>query len=269
MMTRLKFKVLTDIGQKRALNEDSYVAVIPSHIPDFPVDGVFLVADGMGGHSSGEVASKAVADYFQYLFDGKYKNFAQKHGLATIEELLEKVIKDINLSLYNIVMEDEHEKDEEKGTMGTTLTAGIISYNKLYSAQVGDSRLYLIRENKITQLTKDQTLVNEQLNQGIITKAEAEKSTYKNILSQAIGPNETVNPDIQCHELQNEDILVFCTDGLYRHLSLNDIFEMTDPQDIDNSCKDMIELANDRGGKDNITVIVVKVIIPSPIIGEG
>ncbi|MBN1384900.1 MAG: Stp1/IreP family PP2C-type Ser/Thr phosphatase [Elusimicrobia bacterium] len=228
----------SDLGRKRQNNEDNFCIVDDLNL--------FVVADGMGGAASGQVASKIAVDVIkeQMLYTSKNKKIDSSSLVSCIK-------------MANQVIFEASQKYPQNSGMGTTVVAGLITGNKLTIAHVGDSRLYLIRNNNIDLLTEDHSIVMEQVRKGMITLEEANKSEIQNILTRALGTSESVEVDVSEVPLSNKDYLLLCSDGLTRMVEDNQFLEvikaLKEPELI---CEKLITIANDAGGKDNITVIV-------------
>ncbi|MBN1621482.1 MAG: Stp1/IreP family PP2C-type Ser/Thr phosphatase [Endomicrobiales bacterium] len=235
----LEFGAKTDIGTVRSNNEDNFSA-------DEEL-GLFIVADGMGGHNAGEVASKMATEIItrNMRIFAKQKSNLARHLVSSIELA--------NQSIY-----EASRKYAQNQGMGTTVVAGLLRDDTHIIGWVGDSRVYLIRHGNIEQLTLDHSLVQEQISKGLITPEQAEQSEYKNVLTRALGANENVQADVVEIPAFDEDYLVLCSDGLIRTVADEDILkivkELKEPQSISEK---LIDLAKETGGRDNITVITV------------
>ena len=235
----------TDIGKAREMNQDYYYVSRNS-------DEVKLcvLADGMGGYTGGEVASKlAVMSVKNYI----YNNYA-KIKLETDEII--NLLKDATQYANMIVYEKTREISilEE---MGTTLEVVLMVENKIYISHIGDSRIYKIRNNKMKQITKDHSYVEKLINDGTITRDEAKTHPQKNMLTKALGCTAFVEPDLLVEKIQENDIILICSDGLTNMVSEQEIVKII-KQNPETPNKKLIEAANNAGGSDNITVIVIK-----------
>jgi serine/threonine protein phosphatase PrpC len=239
----------TDKGIVRPNNEDGF------YIDDKA--GLLVVADGMGGHASGEIASKlaidVIRDYFRAFKEGRAPL------IGKFDEEYSETSKAIGSSLHlaNKAIYEAANSNAGWQGMGTTVAAVVINKNRLSIAHVGDSRVYLVRAGDIEQLTDDHSIVYEQVKRELLTREEAQKSEIRNLLTKALGIASDVEVDISELTLSSGDILVLCTDGLNSMVSDDDILTLAvstkDPAAV---CDSMVELANEQGGKDNITVIV-------------
>lgn len=243
----------TDKGIIRQNNEDNFYVA--------EGDGILLVADGMGGHASGEVASKIAVDVIRDYFDGIKTGRELQVGRYREEfsEATNKIGSAVRLANQAIY-------EASKGNplwhgMGTTVVATLITGNRLSIAHVGDSRVYLVRAGDMEQLTDDHSLVSEQVKRELITKEQAKESDIKNILTRALGVNPEVEVDLDELALLNGDILILCTDGLTTMVEEDEILSVvTTTDDPDMACEKLISMANENGGRDNVTVIVARAV---------
>lgn len=236
----------SDIGKAREMNQDSY------YISDLEKDDIklYILADGMGGYKGGEIASSlAVANTRNYIFNN-FKNIKKDR-----EGILE-LIKDA-IEYANKIVHEKSQEDEELHDMGTTLDICLIYNNKAFIGHVGDSRVYRIRKNIIRRLTVDHSYVENLVREGTITKEEAYNHPKKNMLMKALGCALTVEPDIIERSIQDGDIIEMNTDGLTNMLPVKEIQEII-TQESDNIAQELIEKANNAGGLDNITTVIVK-----------
>jgi serine/threonine protein phosphatase PrpC len=233
-------------GMIREINEDFCDAIIGSSI----MKASFIIADGMGGHSAGEIASKMAVEHIS-------RKIMENEGVFTedsISEFLKNTIKEANDIIY--------EKSNAPGPfsgMGTTLIIAVFLSGNLYLGHVGDSRAYIIRKGEIRQLTTDHSYVEELVKNGSLSRTEAEKHPQKNIITRAIGCFESVEADICIYEVHKDDIYILCTDGLTNMLTDDKILEIVrNNEDLQSSCDELIDKANRNGGEDNITVIIIR-----------
>lgn len=235
----------SDIGKKRLANEDSYfVSEFTKNI------GYIIVADGMGGHRGGAVASKMTVDCIKSCFD---KSFEWKNE-GDIKNLLKNAIELANKTVYAAAKEDSHLLG-----MGTTVVLCIVENENLYIANVGDSRLYHITQDKINQVTKDHSVVQELIDLGEISEKEAENHPNKNLITRAVGTNADVETDFYKFKAKSGDMIVICTDGLSNMVGKDEIKSIvTSEIDLKDAVKKLVDRANERGGLDNITVAAVK-----------
>ncbi|NLJ97083.1 MAG: Stp1/IreP family PP2C-type Ser/Thr phosphatase [Clostridiales bacterium] len=235
---------ITDIGEKRKINQD-YVFCDLNSIGNLP--NLFIVADGMGGHNAGDYASKFCVEYFT-------KQINESNQTSPIV-MIEEAIKDTNDKLYE---KSKEQKDLEG--MGTTFVVATILDNVMYVANIGDSRLYVISK-EIKQITEDHSLVQAMVKTGELNKDEAKEHPNKNIITRALGVNETVEPDFFEVELKEGDIVLMCSDGLTNMLEDDEIERVVreNADDLPTATETLVRLANQNGGKDNIAVIIIKV----------
>lgn len=243
----------TDPGKVRKNNEDSFL--VDEQL------GLYIVADGMGGHSAGEVASKMAVDVIRDSFQRFIASGSTNKIIGKVNpkfgERTNQLASCVRLS-NQFIYESARAKPQHQG-MGTTVDALYVQKNKISISHIGDSRIYLFRDGKLKQVTDDHSLVADQVRQGILKVEEAEKSHLKNILTRALGVDETVEVDMVELEAQDKDLFLSCTDGLNKMVSDEDIaktvIEMKTPKMI---AEHLIDLANVAGGVDNVTVTVVK-----------
>jgi PPM family protein phosphatase len=233
----------SDQGKIRTSNEDSFVAD--------PNKKLFLVADGMGGHAAGEIASSIAASVIE-------ETLSNSSLSSNPEDLLRMAVQNANTRVY----ETQMNQPEYRG-MGSTLTVLTFHQNRFYIAQVGDSRAYLLRNGSIAQLTKDHSLVWQLFEESLISKEELSRHPRKNLITRSIGTHPQVEPDVRDkdNETFDSDIFLLCSDGLTDVLSDLEIEHLMSmngksPQEI---CAKLVEAANSGGGPDNITVVVVRV----------
>lgn len=249
----LKAAGVTDVGLKRESNEDY-----------FSVDndlGLYIVADGMGGHQAGEVASKVAVEVinknvkrwvaenmpYEELFD---------YPDSTLSRRGNYILSGIKMA-NRVIYELSKTYSEYKG-MGTTIVAVSIMPELVIAANVGDSKIYLIRADTIEPLSKEHNMVTEQLEMGLISAEEAETSPLRHILTRNLGSSETVEVDVFEIEPRDHDRFLLCTDGLTDVVSDKEILEVVkNGQDLDNVCRELIAKANGKGGNDNVTVSLI------------
>lgn len=234
----------TDIGQERKLDEDYYyVADSNSEI------NLYIIADGMGGYNAGEVASKMATEASkEYIF----KNFEKyKQSKESIINLLQKTVEYANEVVYK-----KSNSQKDLSGMGTTLDICLIYNSNMYVAHVGDSRVYRIRKNFMRKITKDHSYVQTLIEDGTITKEEAYNHPKKNMLIKALGCTASVEPDIYVKTFLKDDIVVMTTDGLTNMLRENEIYDIIN-QAPEEAVEKLINKANENGGYDNITVIII------------
>ncbi len=254
----------TDVGRTRDHNEDCFIvadltrnnASLQPEVRDHdlgPKGTLLMVADGMGGAASGEVASdmatKTVFAHMMETWAHDSESTPQQFAYR-LKEAVEKANQQIH----------QYAKDHpENRGMGTTTTALGILGGHVYLTQVGDSRAYLVRAGQATQLTKDQSLMQRLVDAGELTEEEAEKSERRNIILQALGPDPKVRVDLTHQDVRKGDVIVLCSDGLSGQVKKDEIAEIASSgKSLMEMCSALIDLANHRGGPDNITVIVAR-----------
>ncbi len=250
----LNYWAATDVGRKRSDNEDNFLIDRKLRL--------FVVADGMGGHASGEIASavavqtvREVVSSEAELFENPRDDDVAWHLEVCI--LLEHAVHTACERIWNKALQEP-----EKRGMGTTLVVLLIAGTRGYIAYVADSRLYLVRGEVTYQLTEDHSLMNELIRRGKVRADEFEDSpyaNYKNAMTRAVGPTETVEVDTLDFDMVPGDAFLLCTDGLYEYLEDDDISKLLTLPDVEEVPGRLIDIANRRGGKDNITAIVVQV----------
>jgi len=252
----------TDVGRERTLNEDSLLTLSSSQLARSKIDGIFVVADGMGGHSAGDAASSYVVETLQNTFSGDaYRQWVASLGVTedALSLVMSRVIEESNAKLYQASIEGSLPDG-----MGTTVTAAGLIGDNLHIAHVGDTRAYLIRNGQISQLTRDHSWVAEQVELGVISKEQAEQHPDRNILTRAVGTDPTVEVDVYTTNIQDGDILLLCSDGLCGLVSdaeiLQHVLENPIPKQ---ACDKLVQLANARGGPDNITVLIATFVDPT------
>ena len=232
----------TSVGCIRSLNEDSYFV----SEPDSKGTVFAIVADGMGGHNAGEVASEKAVKIL--------KNDIQEKFGESPKNILIGAVFEANKKIYEM-----SKKGAELSGMGTTITACVVEKNNVTAAQVGDSRLYLIRGNEINQITKDHSLVEMLIDSGAITKEEAKNHPQKNVITRALGTDETVEADFYEFKTKKGDIILLCSDGLVNMLDDTEILSVIkSSEDFKSVANTLVENAENAGGTDNITVVLIK-----------
>ena len=243
----MRFGVESDKGKVREINEDSFKVISGREgLPD-----TFIVADGMGGHNSGEIASRMAVDLSEeYLLKFSQPDANEESILSFICNMMTEV----NKSIYFKAKESE-----ENFGMGTTFIIGMFFKGKLFIGHVGDSRVYLLRNGSLQRVTTDHSYIEELIRNGSLSREEAHNHPRKNVITRALGCEENVDVDTYCVDVNSDDLFVLCTDGLTNMLGEDDILSIInsndEPQFI---CSELVKIANERGGEDNITVIVVK-----------
>lgn len=234
----------TDVGKLRKVNQD-YVYI--NNEPIGSLDNLYIVADGVGGHKAGEVASEVAIDSFeQFIYETEDDE---------VLDLLVSALAYANEQVFNLA-----KTNKQYENMGTTLLATTIKNNKIFIAHVGDCRLYGIRNNKIAQMTSDHTYVMDLFKAGVISKEEAENSKESNVLTRALGTEKNVKADALFCDVFEDDIFIMCSDGLSDMLTDDEIFKLASKKSVPTQEKveNLIQEANNNGGRDNIAVIIIE-----------
>lgn len=234
----------SDLGKAREKNEDSYY--IPNEDSELKI---YLLADGMGGYKGGEIASKLAIDSAKRYIESNFKDII--HDRENIEKLIKSSMEYANMIVY-----EKSKENKELEGMGTTLEICLVYGNKVYIGHVGDSRIYRIRKNIIRKLTVDHSYVEKLVREGTITKKEAEHHPKKNMLLKALGCTSYVEPDVTTKGFLKDDILLMSSDGLTNMIADDEIYDIV-TKNKEDSTKILIERANELGGYDNITVVIV------------
>jgi protein phosphatase len=244
---------LSDPGRKRAVNEDSWFADDER--------GFYVVADGVGGHSKGEIASQEAVEQLRMWVYGARHHLDQCIARATVDRearwevrrLLESGVQSACYMVYGLA-----EVDPGKRGMSTTVSALLVGDGFAFAAHVGDSRVYRVRGRDVMQITEDHTLINYKLKHGLITKAEAETAGGKHVITRAVGHKDYVQVDTADIDVAAGDRFLLCTDGLHTYLRDDgEVAELVAGDDPAASAHAAIGLANERGGRDNITALIV------------
>jgi protein phosphatase len=252
---RLTVAGTTDVGRKRAQNEDAFLLL--------PEERLYCVADGMGGHASGEVASRIAVEELAEFFrlTGRDEEatwpFAGEAGRPLDENRLLTGIRLANLRIL-----ERSGTDPRLRGMGTTLVCASFDEGaeSVIIGHVGDSRAYLLRQGRIRQLTEDHSLLNDYIKMKKLTPEEIENFPHKNVIVRALGMKETVQVDVRYEPPRPGDVILLCSDGLSGMVSDEEMLEIVQASpDLDLSCTRLIDLANQHGGVDNITVVLARV----------
>jgi serine/threonine protein phosphatase PrpC len=241
----LQVAKLSDVGRVRPHNEDYVDYYIPPDARQLARKGsIYLVADGMGGHQAGEVASRGAVE----LTIGQYYGDTA-HDVATS---LVRAFRSANQQIY-----DQAQADPSKGGMGTTLVAAVIVDQKVFVANVGDSRAYLINAKSITQITEDHSWVEEQVRAGLLTPEQARRHPQRNLVTRALGSKPDVQVDLFEGEISVGDSLLMCSDGLSGRVEDQELAAIVRQYPPQEAARQLVALANERGGNDNISVLIV------------
>jgi protein phosphatase len=243
---------LSDVGRKRKSNEDSF------HIDS--ERGLFIVADGMGGHVAGEVASRLAVDTIQEFLRMSEADSEITWPFEFDESLSSggnRIHAAIQLANREIVRHMQV-KEDTRG-MGTTVVTAVVADDSCFIGHVGDSRAYLIRDGQMSQLTRDHTFVNEQVEKGFMSRAEAERHPARNILTRAVGSAEDLHVDLSETRLQPGDRILLCSDGLSCMVEDPSILRVVQEHpDLEEACRGLVALANENGGWDNVTAVLIQ-----------
>lgn len=244
----------TDIGRIRAVNEDNVSSIVPEDPQIMSKKGaLFVVADGIGGQTQGDVASElAVNTIRDTYYQDKNEDIATSLGEA---------VERANLLIFerNEVQFKDNAEDMMLKGMGTTGVAAVLKESVVYVANVGDSLVYLIRTGQIRQIAEDHSWTAEQVRTGKMTQAEAEAEGKSNVITRCLGVERDVKVYVGTEQVQDKDILVLCTDGLHMHVSEDEMRTIVEQYPPEESAQRLIARANENGGPDNITAIVVRV----------
>lgn len=247
----------SDVGRKRQINEDAF----------FRDDarGFYVVADGVGGHNKGEIASREAVEQLRSYVYGAQRDldrlvervtFGDSEAIWEIRRLLESGVKNACYMVFGMA-----ELDPEKKGMSTTLSALLVRAGMAFAVHVGDSRVYRVRRDAVLQLTEDHTLINYKVKHGMMTKAEAEKAAGKNVITRAVGHKDYVQVDTADIDIAIGDRFLLCSDGLHGYFNSDkEVAELCAEGDLEECAESAIALANQRGGKDNITAVVIEVL---------
>ncbi len=243
----IAFAAKTDVGKERKMNQDFYL--VSEERPS-----LFVLCDGMGGHLSGDIASRTAAE--------SAETYVRMQSMLDLDEnkashILKNAVSYANKIVYNRAMENE-----ALSGMGTTMDICLFDFDILYIAHVGDSRVYLLRDGVLSQLTTDHSLVEEMVQKGLISKDEAQSHPKKNIITRAVGTNHEVESDVISLTLRRDDLILMCSDGLSNMLSNGEIKNLLISGDTpEKVVSNLIYAANENGGQDNITAIVIKKLL--------
>ena len=247
---------VTDVGRKRSGNEDAFF------VDD--AMGFFVVADGVGGRNKGEIASCEAIEQLRMWVYGARSDLDRlvatgerdRDAHWEIRRLLENGVQSACYMVYGMA-----ELDPDKRGMSTTVSALLIRGGFAFAAHVGDSRVYRIRQRRVLLLTEDHTLINYKVKHGLLTQAEADRATGKNVITRAVGHKDYVEVDTADVDVAPGDRFVMCTDGLHGYLRNDDeLLELCADDPIEIGARAAISLANQRGGRDNITVVIAEIV---------
>ncbi len=233
----------TDVGKIRSINQDAFFAKVLSDSSAF-----VIVCDGMGGASAGDIASKTAVDIISQYFLNSY---SPKMSSEDIIKLLNNAILSANVEIFNL-----SQQNEQLFGMGTTVVAAVVNEHEAIICNIGDSRAYLIA-NDIDQITRDHSVVQSLVESGKLSPEEARVHPEKNIITRALGVEDTVLIDSYCVNIDKDDLILLCTDGLSNMVDSSSLFSIVKNNALDNITDKLIIQANSNGGKDNITAAIV------------
>jgi protein phosphatase len=251
---RLEMSERTDVGMIRRQNEDGVYTA--------PALGLVILADGMGGHSAGEVASSlaisvVAGEFRQWLESGRkgaLRSTPLERGSAVLVDAIEKA----NETIYSL-----SKKQSSYAGMGTTLVAAWFAENTVTVAHAGDSRLYRLRDGRFEQLTRDHSMLQEQIDAGILSPADARESLVRNLITRAVGIASELEVEVQQYEVEDDDLYLLCSDGMTDMAEDEEIGQLLKNQpDLEKATVSLVELANRLGGRDNTSVILVRTLAP-------
>ena len=240
----MKVFAKSDIGKARETNQDSFYVSQPSE-----KTGLYIVADGMGGYNGGDIASRLAVTAAKNYIETNFINV--EHNKEELQKLVKNAIEYANMIVY-----EKSKENKELEGMGTTIEI-VLAYNdRVYIGHIGDSRIYRIRKNFMRKLTVDDSYVQKLVKDGTITKEEAVNHPKKNMLTKALGCTAFVQPVVSVKGFLKDDIIVITSDGLTNMVSEDKIYEIV-TTNIENSAEELIKQANNAGGIDNITVVII------------
>lgn len=250
---RVRYFGHTDVGMKRAHNEDAFLAD-----PDL---GLFIVCDGVGGRARGEIASREAVDFIWEWFKREEKQLAALRDAGPRPEIVGKLCQQMRGAIQNAtyMVHSLGQLNPEQRGMSTTASAIYIAGSIGIVGQVGDSRVYLARDGQVSQLTEDHTLVNYQLKHGLITPEEAKKSRIRNVITRAVGHKDYVEVDTLPIPLFAGDRILLCSDGLHGYLN-DAALDRIMSKDVQEAVLESIRFANEQGGSDNITSLLIELL---------
>lgn len=240
----MKVFAKSDIGKARETNQDYYYVSQPSSNV-----GLYIVADGMGGYNGGDIASNLAVNSAKNYIETNFSKIS--HNKEELQKLIKNAIEYANMIVY-----EKSKENEELEGMGTTIEIVLAYNNRVYIGHIGDSRIYRIRKNFIRKLTVDDSYVQKLVKDGTITKEEAVNHPKKNMLTKALGCTPFVEPEITVKGFLQDDIIVITSDGLTNMVSDEEIISII-KNDIEKASDELIKKANNAGGLDNITVVII------------
>lgn len=244
---------MSHVGRQRQHNEDAFLVDDKAKL--------FLVADGMGGHAAGEIASRIAVDSISEFIlqtvedEGTWPHAYDEHLKRSTNRLMAA------LKLANTRVLDAMRKDARLRGMGTTVVASLVDENTVSVAHVGDSRAYMVRDSRLSRITNDHSWVFEQVQAGMLTEAEAEKHPLRNVITRALGGALSVTPEANEIECRPGDVYLLCSDGLTGMVPEDEILRIiSEHENLEEACQTLINVANERGGYDNVTAVLLKTV---------
>jgi PPM family protein phosphatase len=243
----------TDVGRRRKLNEDNFLVA--------PEPGLYAVCDGMGGHNAGEVASQMAIETLASFIERSHKEkeitwpYGLDVNLSYDGNRIKTAIKLANKRVFRAA-----DNREEYTGMGTTVVAALVSEGVMTLGSAGDSRCYLMRGGSLSQVTKDDSWVSAALGEGILNSDEIDRHPLRNVITKAVGAKDTIELDVVEQKLQAGDVALICSDGLHAMIADEDIQRVLHPMpsSLEDAAAKLIEAANEAGGKDNVTVVLLR-----------
>lgn len=227
----------TDVGKVRKVNEDAVL--------DHGKHGLWVVADGMGGHAAGDVASSSIIE--------SLKQFESSEDANNLVNEIEERLIDVN----NDLLRQASERPDRQ-TMGSTVVVLLAFHQRIFALWAGDSRIYRLRNGQLNRITIDHSKVQDLVDEGLINEEEAEMHPEANVITRAIGASQSLYIDLDMHDVKAGDRYVLCSDGLYKEVMENEIGDLISQGSPEEACNALVDLTLDRGSRDNVTVIVVQ-----------
>lgn len=256
-MSRFKLEVgsATDVGRQRQDNQDRYAVWLRGRGESSELSALLLVADGMGGERGGAMASQTAVDrILEWLTSGHYRTWPEYNGSYDFRDVLRRALRDVSSEIYEIGVSDENLRG-----LGSTAVLAAYSRDRVTVAHVGDSRCYLVRDGAIRRLTDDHTWVEEQVGAGFLSVEQARVHPQRNVLTRSLGDSEVPEVDVRTEPLEDRDVLVLCSDGLTGGVSDQEILdEVRRHPDPRQAAEALVDLANEKDGSDNVTVVVAR-----------
>lgn len=231
---------ISDVGNLRNINED--------YLDYYMCDEyqLYIIADGMGGHNAGDIASKICVQKIKEYINSNYDK-------ENVKEMLVNAVKQANRAIYFKSLDNKKYRG-----MGTTLTFAFVENNKIYVVNIGDSCFFVIKNNSITKVTKDHSLVQQLIDNGVLTQDEAREHPNKNVITRSVGINQSVDADVFLLDEDENSYYLLCTDGLVNDIAYSEIvpYVTKNKKSLETACRELVTLAKDRGGRDNVSLII-------------